>query len=88
MERRDRSLEALNNLIYIDSLDDELRASGIETWVNKYLSDSFIEDLILESDELAIFLELFYKNINFLKEYTESIRLSLNHNKDIKKFFQ
>ena len=49
MERRDWSLEALNQLQYIDSLDDsDLKAKSISSWVSKYLMEnSSIEDFQL-----------------------------------------
>jgi hypothetical protein len=87
MERRDRSLEALNQLQYIDSLDDELRGESLKHWVQKYLTDEdIISQLDLSQNELEIFSELFYKNINFLKQKRDSIQKELKQNQNIQKF--
>jgi hypothetical protein len=87
MERRNRSLEALNRLQYIDSLDDELRGESLKHWVQKYLTDEdIISQLDLSQNELEIFSELFYKNINFLKQKRDSIQKELKQNQNIQKF--
>ncbi len=86
MERRDWSIKALEELIYIDSLDDEQRAAGLERWVGKYLDDSEITDFDLPTDKLLQLEELFYKNINFLKAHREEKRLELIKINDLKKF--
>jgi len=52
MERRDWSLEVLNRLIYIDSLDDEQRAQSLSNWVNKYLDDDFLNKIDLDETNL------------------------------------
>jgi len=88
MERRDWSLKALDRLIYVDSHDDDTRASLLLNWCNEYLDDNFLDKLHLDTDDLKKFHELFYKNINFLKEHTESIRKELNITKDLRKFYQ
>lgn len=89
MERRDWSLEALEKLNYIDSLDDEPRAKSLEVWTNKYIQDqNFVQNLDLTSSELEKFSELFYKNIDFLKRYRETLRANLTDNTNIKKFLQ
>lgn len=86
MERRDWSLESLNKLKYIDSLDDEQRVSALVKWADIYLSDTFLDDIDLDMPDFKVLYELFYKNIEFLKKHTEFIRLSLNQNQNIKKF--
>lgn len=88
MERRNRSLKALSELQYIDTLDDEIRAKSLENWVEKYLQNQdFLHDLDLSTDELEKFAELFYKNINFLKKQKDKIQNQLQENQKIQKFF-
>ena len=88
MERRNWSLEVLNKLIYIDSLDDEDRALALEKWADSYILDTFLDDIDLEPNDFKILCELFYKNIEFLKKYQKNIKIELNRTKDIKKFLQ
>ena len=88
MERRDRSLKALTELQYIDTLEDELRGKSLEKWVNKFLNDeNFLNNLELNRNELEKFSELFYKNINFLKNQKQQLQEQLKENQQIKKFF-
>lgn len=86
MERRNRSLKALEELIYIDSLDSYERADALVRWHKKYLSDNNITDLDLEQKDLKKVLELFYKNINFLKEHKEQTRQDMIENKKMQRF--
>jgi len=86
MERRNRSLKALNELIHIDSLDSLQRVKSLEIWNNKYLKDKEISDFDLEHSDLLKLLELFYKSISFLKEYKERTRQEMISNKNMKKF--
>ncbi len=86
MERRNRSLEALDSLIYLDSLDDELRAKALKNWMEQYLQDKDVEDFDLSLQNLKIMSELFYKNINFLKTFNEQLGLKINSSSKIKKF--
>jgi hypothetical protein len=89
MERRNRSLEALNKLTHIDSLDNPYdKGYSLQLWTAEYLDDNFLENLDLEIKDLKLFSELFYKNINFLKEHKIEIAKELNRNKNIKKFLQ
>lgn len=88
MERRDWSLKALEELIYIDSLESSLRADALVRWYNKYLSESDITDLDLIKSDLEKMLELFYKNINFLKEYKEETRTNIVSNQKMKRFLK
>jgi len=88
MERRNWSLEALNKLKYINSLDDEYRAKSLSLWVGNYLIEDYMNKLYLSSDQLQEFLELFYQNIAFLKKHKKFIHKELNENNKIKKFFQ
>ncbi|MCP4970036.1 MAG: hypothetical protein GY932_05505 [Arcobacter sp.] len=86
MERRDRSLKALDELIYIDSLDSYERADALVNWHNKYLSNNDINQLDLELEDLKNLLELFYKNIEFLKKHKEETRKEMIDNKKMQKF--
>lgn len=86
MERRNWSLKIYNKLIYIDSLDNEKKASALKLWVDNYLDNKFLDRLDLTSDELSILSELFYKNINFLKQNNQSISNELKQIENIKKF--
>ena len=89
MERRDRSLEALAKLTYVDSLDNEQRVESLIKWSKDYLSDiDFSKDIGLTISEMTIFSELFYKNINFAKRHKNSLRVELEDNNNIKKFLQ
>ena len=88
MERRNWSLEALEKLQYIDSLDDEIRGKSLESWSKTYLqSKDFLLNLDFTQSELEKFSELFYKNINFLKEQKTKIQQDLKQTQNIKKFF-
>lgn len=86
MERRDRSLKALEELNYLDSLDTEERAQALVRWNNKYLIETKIIDFDLEQDDLLKLSELFYKNINFLKNHKEELRQSMVENRKMKRF--
>ncbi|MEA3553103.1 MAG: hypothetical protein U9R39_01735 [Campylobacterota bacterium] len=86
MERRNRSLEALDKLQYIDALDNEDRAVQLATWVNKYLENESIEDFDLEYNDLKKLSELFYKNINFLKQHRKDVKHQLDSHHKIKQF--
>jgi hypothetical protein len=88
MERRNWSLEALNKLNYIDSLEPYDRAYSLQLWTEEYMIDDFLSKLDLDKNDLKYFTELFYKNISFLKEHKILISNELNQNKNIKKFLQ
>ncbi len=87
MERRNRSLKALEELIYIDSLDDNQKAQLLKNWSEKYLNEDILESFSLELIELQKLSELFFKNINFLKRYRADLKIDLDKSKVIKKFF-
>jgi len=87
MERRNRSLELLNELKYIDTLDYLDKAIAIEQWAKQYMCENFEQTLDLQLDELENLTELFYKNINFLKKYKDDIQKDLRQSDKIKKFF-
>jgi len=86
MERRDRSLEALKRLQYIDSLEPEERARDLTLWVEEYLSDSGYEKFGLDIDDLKKLEELFYKNIRFLKQHRIDIKNQLDSQRKIREF--
>ncbi|MGB6330104.1 MAG: hypothetical protein WBF48_14365 [Halarcobacter sp.] len=86
MERRNRSLKALEELIYIDSLDAYEKANALVLWHNKYLLNEEITNFDLEQEDLKVLFELFYKNINFLKEHKEQTRKDMVENKKLQRF--
>ena len=88
MESRNRSLKFLNKLVYIDSLDEEDKAKALSVWVDKYLVDNFLNQLDLDDKGYQQLLELFYKNIIFLQDHVNNIKIELNNHNNIKKFFQ
>ena len=88
MERRNWSLEVFNKLKYIDSLEQYDKAYALQVWSSSYLNDDFLNNLDLKEDELKSFLELFYKNINFLKSHKDEVFKELNQNKNIQKFLK
>ena len=88
MERRNRSIEALKKLQYIDSLEPDLRARDLSSWVEEYLSDSPNKTFGLEMPDLEKLYELFFKNINFLKQHRINIKKELDSQKKIKEFLQ
>ena len=88
MERRNWSLKALDELIYIDSLDSFERAEALVRWNKKYLENNDISNFDLEIEELKKLQELFYKNINFLKEHKEIVRQEMVSNRKKQRFFK
>ena len=88
MERRDRSLKALKELNYIDSLDTPKRASKLISWVEEYLSNDGVKDFDLELEELKKLSELIYKNLTFIKEQKEGNRTELLDMQKMRKFLQ
>ena len=88
MERRDRSLEALSTLQYIDSLNSNLRADSIVRWVNKYLTNTNIEDFSLDINQSKELLELFNKNIFFLRQHREEMKYQIDNHKKIREFLK
>ena len=88
MERRNRSLKALNELIYIDSLDSFAKADALVKWNMDYLIDNTMEDFDLELSKLKQLEELFFKNINLLKKHTEETRLELIRIQKMKRFLK
>ena len=86
MERRDRSLKALQELKQVDSMDDLERAYRLRSWVEKYIQDTPITEFDLPLDRLKELSELFYRNIDFLKKFRENQRIELAKMRDMKKF--
>jgi len=88
MERRNRSLKALEELNYINSLDPADRAKALIRWVEKYLPNDGIFDFDLELEDLKRLSELFYTNIHFLKEHKENTRQEIIETRRLKKFLE
>ena len=88
MERRDRSLKALKELIYIDSLESFTKADALVKWHDDYLKNDVIEDFDLELEDLKNLQELFFKNINFLKNHREETRQELLKMQKMKRFLK
>ena len=88
MERRDRSLKALKELTYIDSLDSYEKADAIVRWFDTYLKDDSIENFDLELIDLKKLEELFFKSINFLKNHKEETRQELVKMQKMKRFLK
>ncbi len=86
MERRDRSLKALKELVYIDSLDSFEKADAIVRWFDDYLKDDSIDNFDLGLDDLKRLEELFFKSINFLKNHKEETRQELIKMQKMKRF--
>jgi hypothetical protein len=88
MERRNRSLKALKELIYIDSLESFTKADALVVWYDDYLKDDAIENFQLELSELKELEELFFKNINFLKKQKEEAKDELAKIQKMKRFLK
>ena len=88
MERRDWSIKLLKELIYIDSLDSYEKANNLVSWYTEYFSKSSINDLDLELSDLKILEELFYRNINFLKDQQNQAGEELKNIKKMKSFLK
>lgn len=86
MERRNRSLKALNELIYIDSLDSFEKGDALVKWGQEYLEDDIKESFDLEINDLRKLDELFFKNIHFLKKQREIARKEIIKVEKVKKF--
>jgi hypothetical protein len=88
MERRNKSLRALSELNYIDSLDSYEKADAIVKWYEEYLGNSKIEEFDLEFQDLKRLEELMFKNINFLKEQKEIASSELINIKKMRRFLK
>lgn len=87
MERRDRALKALSELNFVDSLESFDKPSAIKGWAEVYLV--FGNELFfgLEKAELERAGELMFRNINLLKRHAQDLKIILDENKQIRKFF-
>lgn len=89
MERRDGSLKALKELQYIDSLDDQERADGLVRWGNKYISNESGQlEFDLEIDDLKTLSELYYKNLQFLKQFSQHTQDEMRKNRKMQTFLK
>ena len=88
MERRNRSLKALSELKYIDSLDSDLRAESLKEWVELNLEKNNIEEFDLEKEDLDSLAELFYKNITFMKKHRQNMKKQIDNHKKIREFLK
>ncbi len=88
MERRNRSIIALGELNYIDSLDSFEKADALVGWCNNYLNETKIEDFDLELEDLKKLEELFFKNLNFLKSHKEDTNNELQNLRKMKRFLK
>lgn len=88
MERRDKSLNILRELNYIDSLDSYERADALVSWYNEHFPNGSIDDIDLEIEDLKRFEELFFRNLEFLKKQQELTRIELNNMKKLKSFLK
>ena len=87
MERRNRSLKALEELKILESKDDFDKANSLVLWVEKYLpNEQSIYQFDLEEDDANMLMELFYRNIEFMKEHREKTREQLQEMRNLKKF--
>lgn len=88
MERRDWSLKALGELVYIDSLDSFEKADSLVKWYATYLNENRVEDFDLEINDLKRLEELLFKAINFLKTHKEDTRQELLKIQKVKRFLK
>ena len=88
MERRNRSLKALHELVYIDSLDSLDKANALVKWYDSYLENDSISDFDLEVEDLKKLEELFFKSIVFFKAQKEETRLELIKMQKVKRFLK
>lgn len=88
MERRNRSLKALKELIYIDSLDSYEKADALVRWNKEYIENHGVSEFDLELDDLKKLEELFFKCIEFLKVHKETTRQDMIQNKKLRQFLK
>ena len=77
MERRDRIIKIIEELLYADSLDEDQKAEVLLLWAKKYYQNDTLIIANLKTQEQEILLELLYKNIFFLKKYKINIKNTL-----------
>jgi len=88
MERRDRSLKALQELTYIDSQESAIRAKLLDSWVDENLVKTKIDDFDLKLSDLKRLYELFFKNIAFMKQYRIDMKKEIDNYKKIRAFLK
>ncbi|UTJ06256.1 hypothetical protein [Arcobacter roscoffensis] len=86
MERRDRSIKALEELKRIDSLESYEKADALVLWYEEHIGQNSVEDFDLELEDLKQMEELFFKSINFLKNQKTQARDDLSETRKMKKF--
>jgi hypothetical protein len=87
MERRNRSINALEELKDIESFNTEQKATSLINWVNRYIpSEHSIKDFDLDDSEIELLLELLYKNIDFIKHIRDNLKQELIQMRNLKKF--
>ena len=86
MERRNRSLIALKELNYLDSLDPDMRAKLLNDWIEEHLVQNDISDFDLELSDLKKLDELFFKNIAFMKDHRLNMKSEIDNYKKIREF--
>ena len=86
MERRNRSIKALDELKFISYLEEEEKAQRLILWANKYLEKGNINDFDLELKDLESLSELFYSKLEFLNIKKDKTKDELDQSKKLKKF--
>ncbi|MCJ8328050.1 MAG: hypothetical protein MJK08_13225 [Campylobacterales bacterium] len=86
MERRNRSIKALDELKFISYLEEDEKAQRLILWANKYLEKGNINDFDLELKDLESLSELFYSNLEFLNIKKDKTKDELDQSKKLKKF--
>ncbi|NQY20327.1 MAG: hypothetical protein HRT40_03290 [Campylobacteraceae bacterium] len=86
MERRNRSLKALNELKFITYLEDDEKAQRLVLWANEYLEEGDIQDFDLELKDLEFLSELIYSNLEFLNIKKDQTKDEIDQSKKLKKF--
>jgi len=87
MERRNWSLKALQELQYIDTLDDNDRAVSLKKWVESNI-DNATESFDLELKDKKVLSELYYKNITFMKQHRNNMKQEIDNHKKIREFLK
>ncbi len=91
MERRDWSLRALNELLYLslEKENNDLRIELLQRWLDTYLGlGQKIQDFELETNELEQLSELFYNNIEFMQKRKSETKQELDKITKLKKFIE
>jgi hypothetical protein len=85
MERRNWSIKALEEIIYISSLNNDFdRGERLLDWSREYLED--VNNFDLEVNDLKKLSELIYMNMNFLKTHLAKSKSNIKDMSKIKKF--